>query len=68
MANLMRKRNKQKLENEVVKICAIFRTHPLHVNGPGGPLIQPRVTIHVTFVRFSQCSDEGVLRITSRLA
>ena len=40
----------------------------IHVNGPGGRLIQPRITIHVTFARFSQCSDAGMLRITSRLA
>ena len=40
----------------------------VHVNGPGGRLIQPRITIHVTFARFSQRSDDGVLCITLKLA
>ena len=40
----------------------------IHVNGPDGRLIQPRITIHVTFARFSQCSDDGVLCITLKLA
>ena len=40
----------------------------INVNGLGGRLIQPRITIHVTFASFWQCSDDGVLRITSRLA
>ena len=40
----------------------------IHVNGRGGRLIQPRITIHVTFARFSQCSDNAMLCITLRLA
>ena len=40
----------------------------IHVNGPGGRLIQPRNAIHVTFARFSQRSDYGVLCITLKLA
>ena len=40
----------------------------IHINWPGGRLIQPRITVHVTFSRFSQYSDDGVRRITSRLA
>ena len=39
-----------------------------HVNGPDGSLIHPRLTIHVTFSHFSHCSDNGVFRITTRLA
>ena len=31
-------------------------------------MIQARITIHVTFARFSQCSDDGVLRITLKPA
>ena len=40
----------------------------IHVNGPGGRLTQPRITIHVTFARFLQRSDDGVLCITLKLA
>ena len=40
----------------------------IHVNGPGGRLIQPRITIHVTFARFSQCCKDGLLRITLTFA
>ena len=50
-----------KQQNTAILAC-------IHVNGPGGRLIQPRITIRVTFARFSQCSDNGVLRITLRLA
>ena len=39
-----------------------------HVNGTGGRLIQPRITIHVTFARFSQRSEDGVLCITLKFA
>ena len=48
--------------------CATAILACIHVNGPGGRLIQPRITIHVTFARFSQCSEDGVLCITLKLA